>query len=328
MAGTEGNAKVKKFIIDEMLSFGWKVDTDKFTNKTPIFGDVEFENIIATPNPNADRYLTLACHYDSKYMKNFEFVGAIDSAVPCAIMLNLAKKLNKYYKPLTHADLSLQFIFFDGEEAFQEWSATDSIYGARHLAAKWEEEGFLEKIVSGFRFDFFFSLDVINIYCVRFHSKDLFVLLDLLGASNPTFYSYIKSGDKWFNHMVDTETRLNAIGGLMHNEHSSAISKGPMAYFQPYSFRAGIEDDHVPFMKRNVRIRNTLNIDQITCLTYSLPILQVSILHLIPYPFPECWHEQTDNYDVIEFDTVANLCKILGIFTLEYLQLIVDENLY
>jgi len=32
--------------------------------------------------------------------------------------------------------VTLQFIFFDGEEAFQNWTPTDSIYGARHLAAK------------------------------------------------------------------------------------------------------------------------------------------------------------------------------------------------
>ena len=31
-------------------------------------------------------------------------------------------------------DTSLQLIFFDGEEAFVEWSDTDSLYGARHLA--------------------------------------------------------------------------------------------------------------------------------------------------------------------------------------------------
>ena len=34
-------------------------------------------------------------------------------------------------------DVSLQLVFFDGEEAFVEWTATDSIYGARHLAEKW-----------------------------------------------------------------------------------------------------------------------------------------------------------------------------------------------
>lgn len=33
--------------------------------------------------------------------------------------------------------MTLQFIFFDGEEAFKKWSRTDSLYGSRHLAAKW-----------------------------------------------------------------------------------------------------------------------------------------------------------------------------------------------
>ena len=28
-------------------------------------------------------------------------------------------------------DTTLQLVFFDGEEAFKDWTATDSIYGAR-----------------------------------------------------------------------------------------------------------------------------------------------------------------------------------------------------
>jgi len=36
----------------------------------------------------------------------------------------------------------LKFIFFDGEEAFEEWGPEDSIYGARHLAAKWEQTAY------------------------------------------------------------------------------------------------------------------------------------------------------------------------------------------
>lgn len=31
------------------------------------------------------------------------------------------------------ADMTLQLIFFDGEEAFVEWTDTDSIYGARYF---------------------------------------------------------------------------------------------------------------------------------------------------------------------------------------------------
>jgi Zn-dependent M28 family amino/carboxypeptidase len=38
------------------------------------------------------------------------------------------------------------FLFFDGEEAFVEWSAFDSTYGSRHLARKWKEDGTASKI--------------------------------------------------------------------------------------------------------------------------------------------------------------------------------------
>lgn len=31
------------------------------------------------------------------------------------------------------ASTTLQFIFFDGEEAFHDWTATDSIYGSRYV---------------------------------------------------------------------------------------------------------------------------------------------------------------------------------------------------
>lgn len=102
--GTEGHTKVRNFIVDRLTSLGWYIETDKFTDKTPTFGDVEFENIIATLNPYAERYLTLACHYDSKYMAKYAFLGATDSAVPCAIMMNLAATLYYHYRQLTDTD--------------------------------------------------------------------------------------------------------------------------------------------------------------------------------------------------------------------------------
>ncbi|NXY17185.1 QPCT cyclotransferase, partial [Atrichornis clamosus] len=37
--------------------------------------------------------------------------------------------------------LTLQLLFLDGEEAFGAWSATDSLYGARHLAARMAASG-------------------------------------------------------------------------------------------------------------------------------------------------------------------------------------------
>jgi Zn-dependent M28 family amino/carboxypeptidase len=37
-------------------------------------------------------------------------------------------------------------VFFDGEEALKEWSASDSLYGSRHLAEKLSREGKLSQI--------------------------------------------------------------------------------------------------------------------------------------------------------------------------------------
>ena len=37
-------------------------------------------------------------------------------------------------------------VFFDGEEAFQSWSRSDSTYGSRHLAARWGRDGTLSQI--------------------------------------------------------------------------------------------------------------------------------------------------------------------------------------
>lgn len=37
-------------------------------------------------------------------------------------------------------DVTVQMLFLDGEEAYLEWTATDSLYGSRHLAEKWAYE--------------------------------------------------------------------------------------------------------------------------------------------------------------------------------------------
>lgn len=74
-----------------MRDLNWTIESDIFEDHTPTFGSLQFENIVAKLNPNARRYVALACHYDSKYTRERNFIGATDSAVPCAQMINLAK---------------------------------------------------------------------------------------------------------------------------------------------------------------------------------------------------------------------------------------------
>lgn len=79
----------------QRLKAPWVLEVDTFVSWTP-FGYRSFSNIISTLNPSARRHLVLACHYDSKYMPHWNrvFVGATDSAVPCAMILELARALD------------------------------------------------------------------------------------------------------------------------------------------------------------------------------------------------------------------------------------------
>lgn len=75
------------------------MDLDSFHSLTPR-GQVKFTNIIATLDPSAPRRLLLACHYDSKALPpdpvapDRVFLGASDSAIPCAMILELVSSLD------------------------------------------------------------------------------------------------------------------------------------------------------------------------------------------------------------------------------------------
>ncbi len=81
------------------LSAGWMLEENSFVSSTPK-GKVTFTNVLAVLDPSAPRRLLLACHHDSKILpadlKNPKrvFVGASDSAIPCAMILELATALD------------------------------------------------------------------------------------------------------------------------------------------------------------------------------------------------------------------------------------------
>lgn len=75
VVGTPNHEKVGNYIVNQMNDLGWDVKENVFADNTPVFGTLNFRNIIAKLNPNADRYLVLACHYDSKYTREHVFVG-------------------------------------------------------------------------------------------------------------------------------------------------------------------------------------------------------------------------------------------------------------
>lgn len=77
----------------ELQASNFDIELDSFIERVPIFDNVTFTNIVARLNPNAKKFLALACHYDSKYFPGETFYAATDSAVPCSIILNVVKTL-------------------------------------------------------------------------------------------------------------------------------------------------------------------------------------------------------------------------------------------
>ena len=118
------------------------LEEDTFTAKTPI-GPVGMRNFIVRFPGKKNGVIVLGTHYETNYpLKNINFVGANDGAATTGLLLAIADQL----RGKTLEGYSVWLVFFDGEEAFDTWSASDSTYGSRHLAAKWGRDGTLSKI--------------------------------------------------------------------------------------------------------------------------------------------------------------------------------------
>lgn len=153
--GTEGSLKVQHHFVDffQRELPKWTIEWQNSTAKTPATGstDVPFANIIFKREPpwtktGQANLLTLVAHFDSKLTPT-GFIGATDSAVPCAVLMHVARSIDKYLTQMhdemvalgelggsVPMDMGVQILLTDGEEAFQSWTSTDSLYGARCVA--------------------------------------------------------------------------------------------------------------------------------------------------------------------------------------------------
>ena len=76
-------------------------------------------------------------HYDTKSFSTIAFVGANDGASSTGALLELSRVLA--LDPALAAQIEL--VFFDGEEALQQFTETDGLYGSRHYATLLRESG-------------------------------------------------------------------------------------------------------------------------------------------------------------------------------------------
>lgn len=138
--GSANHKKVEDYFVAHLK--GADVESDEFTADTPE-GKFPVRNIIAKFPGSKDGIIVIASHYDTNYpLRNTTFIGANDGAATSALLLEFANQLRRK----ANAGYSVWLLFTDAEEAVKSWTDDDSVYGTKHLAAKWQADGTAKKI--------------------------------------------------------------------------------------------------------------------------------------------------------------------------------------
>ncbi len=142
--GSENHKKLERYILDHLK--GDQVEDDAFSADT-VEGKFPVRNIIAKFPGEKNGIIVILGHYDTVYpLRNSGFVGANDGGSSTAILLEYANQLRGGGAGKKRDGYSVWLVWTDGEEAVRQWSNTDSVYGARHLAEKWEKDGTLKQV--------------------------------------------------------------------------------------------------------------------------------------------------------------------------------------
>jgi len=138
-SGSKAIEKSRDYIEDQLRRSGWQVTRQAFSDDTPR-GKIQFVNLIAqfSGQGKAASPLFLLCsHYDTKMFDAIRFVGANDGGSSTGLLLELARVIGQ------HPNLArkIELVFFDGEEAAEQFSQTDGLYGSRYFARQLQSGG-------------------------------------------------------------------------------------------------------------------------------------------------------------------------------------------
>lgn len=139
-AGSEALEKLRGFMKEELARAGLRVWEQAFEADTPA-GKKSMVNVMASIEGSREGVIVLGNHYDTKYFADFAFVGANDGGSTTAWMLEMARILGA-----KRTGYTVWLCFFDGEEAFGEWTKTNSLYGSRAFVDDLRARGELAKV--------------------------------------------------------------------------------------------------------------------------------------------------------------------------------------
>jgi len=152
--GSSASAAARSHIRSELKAAGLTVQELPFIAQTP-HGPVNMVNVFAEVKGTEPGIILLTNHYDTKVFRDFTFVGANDGGSTTAWMIEMARALGPQ-----RTGRSVWLCWFDGEEAFVEWTATDSLYGSREMVAWLQETGRLAGIEASINVDMIGDCDL------------------------------------------------------------------------------------------------------------------------------------------------------------------------
>ena len=201
--GSDAIEKAREYIEGQLRHSGWQVTRQGFTDETPR-GKVRFVNLIArfSGDGNAAAPSFLLCsHYDTKLFDAIRFVGANDGGSSTGLLLELARLIGG--RP--NMARKIELVFFDGEEAYENFSETDGLYGSRYFAKQLEADG-AKQFRGGILFDMIGdrSLDItLPADSPPAMARDIFAAAEALKLRN--YFSYLD------RDLIDDHAPLNAI---------------------------------------------------------------------------------------------------------------------
>lgn len=212
-AGSSELARTREYITSELTSYGLNVTSDEWRATTPV-GQRQMVNVTGELAGESSDVVIISSHYDTKFFKQFRFVGANDGGSSTGALLEMARVLAAGgQKPR----FTYRFVFFDGEEAFcAEWDecrnpdGPDNTYGSRRYVEQLKAKNEVARV-------------------------RLMILLDMIGYKELRFGQDDLSSHEFLDIIWQTARELG------HDNVFIAESDGV------------IEDDHEPFLRANIK---------------------------------------------------------------------------
>lgn len=281
---------------EKLMSFGWKVEKQEFEAIVPninhitlggkesvssIIKKIKGINIVASLAGNDNCVLILGGHYDTKYFKEFHFVGANDGGSSTVLQLELArilsekKKLNPKNSTGKWRDCTLVNVFFDGEEAqLSDWYSAENDPKITQAYNALLNQNSIQKTESKPLEDHLYGSTAFANSLTQgkgfmaWENKPIAIaiVIDMIGHKNQNIF--ITQGSN-----PQVSDRILALKDTVKISRTSEV----------------IQDDHIPLKNKGI-----------------------NVVHMIDWTnIADHWHRPSDNIQIISTQKIANFGEVL-----------------